>query len=115
MGAMASAGDVLRVSPPFHPANGCDIAVAAPQSREAAFVGRSNAGKSSLLNKLVYSNKLGVAAVSVSPAMIVLACHYCLYAWQLCSLAGSSHDPVPFMPSQYGWQSEPPKPRGEPR
>eukprot|EP01048_Picozoa_sp_COSAG05_P021920 COSAG05_NODE_4190_length_1629_cov_37.392157_2_plen_81_part_00 len=47
-----------------------DVAVPAVGSaREAAFVGRSNAGKSSLLNKLVGSNKLGAPATRCSTSV----------------------------------------------
>jgi hypothetical protein len=64
MGAMATAADVVRVGgpPAILSTGGRPQGGEAIVGREAAFVGRSNAGKSSLMNKLVYSKKLGASS-----------------------------------------------------
>ncbi len=55
--------------------------------RDIAFIGRSNVGKSSLINML--TNRTGLAKVSGTPGKTRLVNHFCIdRAWYLVDLPG---------------------------
>lgn len=66
----------------------------APNKPEYAFIGRSNVGKSSLINKL--TNKKSLAKISGSPGKTQLINHYLINEeWYLVDLPGYGYAKVP--------------------